>query len=184
MEMLDKMKSVVMNLNLVRIDPVENDVNVGSELLGDFVKSYLILDKPSNYVDEDVLQKLSLDFVLDTALDFVRNMSMNVDVLGVMSSIHLIHIHRHLINDNLLFGRLSTASMLNQHLKKKKINIGLSPRSKDLPETTTNNFFDLSPLSVVSVELGAEFIIDFLSSLVNGTNGIFKDVVNDLCLDF
>jgi hypothetical protein len=119
MEMLDKMKSVVMNLNLVRIDPVENDVNVGSELLGDFVKAYLILDKPSNYVDEDVLQKLSLDFVLETELDFVRNMSMNVDVLGVMSSIHLIHIHRHLINDNLLFGRLSTASMLNQHLKEK-----------------------------------------------------------------
>lgn len=44
-----------------------------------------------------------------------------------------------------------------------------------LPETTTNSFFDFSPLSMVS-----EFMIGLSSSLFNGTNGIF----NDLCLDF
>lgn len=62
-------------------------------------------ERPSNFDDEDVLQRISLDFVHDIEQDVDPNLLMNVYVLEdigieVLLKIRYFHIHQHLKDAN------------------------------------------------------------------------------------
>ena len=77
--------------------------------------------------------------------------------------------------------------MYHPHLieKNKHIFTQLAQRLR-LPETTTNNFFNFSPLSFVSIRPDVDSPMRLSSSLFNGTNGIVNDDVpgKNFCLFF
>ncbi len=71
----------------------------------------IVLGKPSNFDDEDVLQQIFSNFVLDNELDVDQNQWMNGFVLvdmvvvvvvsvEVLSPVHSLHIHQHLIDEH------------------------------------------------------------------------------------
>lgn len=129
MENFDKRNSFDKNLNSVRIDRGVNDEDVKGSRLEDFVlelqaivndssmlkdsvdnASTLItveLERPSNFDDEDVLQRTSSNFVHDIGLCVDQNRLTNVyasmdsvDIVEVLSPVHSFHIHQHLTDEN------------------------------------------------------------------------------------